>query len=113
MLLISFLLIYFFILKQNFVLSNQKPFKLYFHNSLAKQNDPLFNEITSMSLSNQDIFNYYYKHNVITKLCIGTPKNCFNIEISFSSKYSWICGDKSKNEKKIIIYFPNRLHLKI
>jgi hypothetical protein len=100
MLLISFLLIYFFILKQNFILSNQKPFKLYFHNSLAKQNDPLFNEITSMSLSNQDIFNYYYKHNVITKLCIGTPKNCFNIEISFSSKYSWICGDKSKNEKK-------------
>ena len=100
MLLISFLLIYFFILKQNFVLSNQKPFKLYFHNSLTKQNEPLFNEIISMSLSNQDIFNYYYKHNVITKLCIGTPKNCFNIEISFSSKYSWICGDKSKNEKK-------------
>ena len=82
------------------VLEQLKQIKGKIQEDLTKQNEPLFNEIISMPLSNQDIFNYYYKHNVITKLCIGTPKNCFNIEISFSSKYSWICGDKSKNEKK-------------
>ena len=87
-------------LEQNKVLSNQKPFKINFQTSFSKQNIPLTNEISSIFFSNQDIINYYYKHNIITKICIGTPKNCVNTELTFSSKYSWICTEEPKNSKK-------------
>ncbi len=87
------LLIYF---QFQLIISSQKPFKIYFYNSLSNQNIPIYNDITDdSSLTNQEIFNYYYKHNIITKICIGTPKNCFNTEISFSTKRTWICGSES------------------
>ena len=103
MLFISLINIYILIfsnLEYNKVLSEQKPFKINFYTSFAKQNIPIYNEKSIFSLLNQDIFNYYYKHNIITKICIGTPKICFNTEISFSSKYSWICSDNSTDLKK-------------
>jgi len=103
MLFISFIVIYIFIfsnLEYNKVLSEQKPFKIKFYTSFTKQNIPLYNENFIFSSLNQDIFNYYYKHNIITKICIGTPKICFNTEISLSSKYSWICTDNSTDLKK-------------
>jgi hypothetical protein len=93
-----FLLIY---LQFKLLISSQKPFKIYFYNSLSNQNIPIYNDIAdNSSLSNQEIFNYYYKHNIITKICLGTPKNCFNTEISFSTKRTWICGSKSDIENK-------------
>ena len=94
-------------LEHNKVLSDAKPFKINFHTSFFKQNIPLFNDVSSLSLLNQDIVNYYYKHNILTKICIGTPKSCFNTEISFSLKYSWICTDNSTNTKKNYVYFKS------
>ena len=85
MLFISFLALYIIIysnFQQSFVSSNQKPFKINFYTSFSKQNSQLYNDINILPLSNQDIFNYYYKHNIITKICVGTPKSCFNTELS-------------------------------
>ena len=103
MLFISFLALYIIIysnFQQSFVSSNQKPFKINFYTSFSKQNSQLYNDINILPLSNQDIFNYYYKHNIITKICVGTPKSCFNTELSFSSRYSWLCSEHSKEFKK-------------
>ena len=61
MLFISFIVIYIFIfsnLEYNKVLSEQKPFKIKFYTSFAKQNIPLYNENFIFSSLNQDIFNY-------------------------------------------------------
>ncbi len=101
MLNISILFIFFLLYLQiQIIISSQKPFKIYFYNSLSNENIPIYNNIeNNSSLSNQEIFNYYYRHNMITKICIGTPKNCFNIELSFSSKRTWICGSKSEISK--------------
>ena len=82
-------------------LSSQKPFRIYFHHSLSKQNIPIYTNLAdNPSLTNQELFNYYYMQNIITKLSIGNPKNSFNIELSFSSKRTWICGAKTENSKK-------------
>ena len=124
MLFISFIFIYISIssfFKQKFVLSEQKPFKINFYTSFSKQNNPIYKDISSFSLSNQDIFNYYYKHNIITKICIGTPKSCINLEISFSSKYSWICTDnynsteikKNKNNLTKYAYYKSSSFTKL
>ena len=78
--------------------SSQKPLKIYFRNSFLNENKPPPDD--SSSLLEQDIFNYYYKHNIITKICIGTPKVCFNISLSLSSKRTWICSDKYYNPLK-------------
>ena len=111
--LITYILIYSY-LEENKVLSNPKPFKINFQTSFSKQNIPLVNEISTISFSNQDIFNYYYKHNIITKICIGTPKNCVNTELSFSSKYSWICNEESKNSKKNnYVYYKSSSYKKL
>ena len=103
MLFISFIFLHILIhsfLKQNLVLSLQKPFKINFYTSFSKQNIPIYNDISSIVESNQDIFNYYYKHNIITKIYVGTPKTCYNLEISFSSKYTWLCANNSIDIKK-------------
>ena len=103
MLFISFIFLHILIhssLKQNLVLSLQKPFKINFYTSFSKQNIPIYNDILSIAKSNQDIFNYYYKHNIITKIYVGTPKTCYNLEISFSSKYTWLCTNNSIDIKK-------------
>ena len=100
-------------LKQNTVLSEQKPFKINFYTSFSKQNIALYNDIYSFSLLNQDIINYYYKHNIITKICVGTPKTCFNTEISFSSKYSWICTQNSTDIKRNYVYFKSSSYIKL
>ena len=124
MLFFSFIFIYISIssfFNQKFVLSEQKPFKINFYTSFSKQNNPIYNDISSFSLSNQDIFNYYYKHNIITKICIGTPKSCINLEISFSSKYSWICTDnynsteikKNKNNLTKYAYYKSSSFIKL
>ena len=117
MLLVIFIVIYNLIhskIENNRFLSEQKPFRINFYTSFSKQNNPIYNEISSFPLSNQDIFNYYYKHNIISKMCIGTPKSCFNTEISFSSKYSWICGDNSTDIKKNnYVYFKSTTFQKL
>ena len=101
-------------LENNSVLTQQKPFKINFYTSFSKQNNPIYNEISNFPLLNQDIVNYYYKHNIITKICIGTPKSCFNTEISFSSKYLWICTDNSTVLKKNnYIYFKSSTFQKL
>ena len=51
-------------------------------------------------------------HNIITKVNIGNPKNRFNIELSFSSKRTWICGSEAKIGKKIIFFLQNQKLLK-
>ena len=110
MLFISFIVIYIFVyshLENNKVLSEQKPFKINFYTSFSKQNNPLYDEVSTSTLLNQDIFNYYYKHNIITKICVGTPKICFNTEISFSLKYSWICSGNSTKTKKNYSFFKS------
>ena len=88
-------------LKFQLLQSSQKPFRIYFYTSLSKDNKPIYSNIAdNRSLSNQEIFNYYYMHTIITKVYIGNPKNCFNIELTFSSKRTWICGSESQNSKK-------------
>ena len=88
-------------LQYQIIISIQKPFKIYFYNSLLTENVPLYLNIAdNSSLSDQDIFNYYYKHNMITKICIGNPKNCFYMELSFSSENTWICGSEKEISKK-------------
>ena len=86
--------------EQKSLLKNQKPFKINFYTSYSKQNVPLYKDINKFAYSNQDFIDYYYKHNIITKICVGAPKSCFNTELSFSSRYSWICSDESKDFKK-------------
>ena len=103
MLFISFFIIFILIysnFEQKSLLKNQKPFKINFYTSYSKQNVPLYKDINKFAYSNQDFIDYYYKHNIITKICVGTPKSCFNTELSFSSRYSWICSDESKDFKK-------------
>ena len=93
-------------IKFQLILSSQKPFKIYFYNSLLNNNVPIYYNIAdNSSLSNQEIFNYYYMHNIITKICIGNPKNCFYIELSFSSKRTWIC-DSETNSNKNYFFAP-------
>ena len=87
-------------LKFKLLLTSQKPFKIYFYNSLYKDNKPIYSNVAdNRSLSNQEIFNYYYMHSIITRVYIGNPKNNFNIELSFVSKKTWICGGESQNSK--------------
>ena len=94
--------------KFKITISSQKPFKIYFFDSLINTNVPIYNNFAdNSSLSNQEIFNYYYMHNIITKICIGNPKNCFYIELSFSSKRTWICGSESGDSKKTY-YFNSK-----
>ena len=103
MLFISFFIIFLLIysnFEQKSLLKNQKPFKINFYTSYSKQNIQLYKGINKYAFSNQDFINYYHKHNLITKVCVGTPKSCFNTELSFSSRYSWICSDESKDFKK-------------
>lgn len=101
-LLFEFILLY---LQYHIIISSQKPFKIYFYNSLLTHNSPLYSNIGDNSyLSNQDIFNYYYKHNMITKICIGNPKNCFYTELSFSTEKTWICGSEKDNGKKNVFF---------
>ena len=100
-----FFILFILFIKLHFLMASQKPFKIYFHLSLAKNNIPLYSNIAdNTSLSNQEIFNYYYMHKMITKIFIGNPKNYFNIEISFSSKRTWICGSESQNINKNYFY---------
>jgi hypothetical protein len=94
-------------LQYEIISPNQKPFKIYFHNSLSNTSKPIYENIAdNSSISTQEIFNYYYKHNIISKICIGNPKHCFNIEISFSSPRTWICGAPEdafqKKQKKYV-----------
>lgn len=87
-------------LKIPLLLSSQKPFRIYFYTSFSKDNKPIYSNIVdNQSLTNQEIFNYYYMHTIITKVYIGNPKNCFNIELSFSSKRTWICGGESQSSE--------------
>ena len=86
--------------EQKLLLPNQKPFKINFYTAYSKQNVQLYKDISKLASSNQDIINYYHKHNIITKICVGTPKSCFNTELSFSLRYSWICSDESKDFKR-------------
>ena len=97
-LIFEFILLY---LQYQIIISSQKPFIIYFYNSLLAHNLPLYSNIAdNSSLSNKDIFNYYYKHNMITKICVGSPKNCFYTELSFSSEKTWICGSEKAISKK-------------
>ena len=98
----NFLFIYILIInKFQLSTSSQKPFKIYFHHSLSNENIPIYTNLAdNPSLSIQELFNYYYMHNLISKICIGNPKNCFNVELSFSSKRTWICGSETENLKK-------------
>ena len=87
-------------LKIPLLLSSQKPFRIYFYTSFSKDNKPIYSNIVdNQSLTNQEIFNYYYMHTIITKVYIGNPKNYFNIELSFSSKRTWICGGESQSSE--------------
>ena len=96
--LLFFLLLY---LQFETIISSQKPFKIYFYSSLLNETIPIYKNIAdNSSLSNQEIFNYYYRHNMITKICIGNPKHCFNIEISFSSPRTWVCGGEQEISEK-------------
>ena len=101
----AFFIFFILFLNFKFLKTSQKPFRIYFHQAFSKNNNPLNSNIAyNTSLSNQEIFNYYYNHNMITKICIGNPKNCYNIEISFSSKRTWICGSESENINKKYFY---------
>ena len=53
--------------------------------------------------SKEKIFSYYYEHELKTYLCLGVPKQCFNIKLTFNSYNTWLCT----NIKTNAIFNPN------
>ena len=82
----------------HFSTTYEKPYKILFHTSLSDKNLSYYSN--AKDLSTQEIFDYLYKHNIITKICMGTVKSCFNIPITISSPHSWVCeGEKNTTDK--------------
>ena len=53
--------------------------------------------------SKEKIFSYYYEHELKTYLCLGVPKQCFNIKLTFNSYNTWLCTNIQTNA----IFNPN------
>ncbi len=66
-------------------------FKLIFlyNNKEKNTNTKETEEINELYLSN------LYHHNLLSPICIGSKKKCFNLELNFYSKYIWISSNSS------------------
>ena len=76
----------------------QKTKSQYFSFKLDFQTDQV-----PLEESKEKIFSYYYEHELKTYLCLGVPKQCFNIKLTFNSYNTWLCTNIQTNA----IFNPN------
>ena len=44
-------------------------------------------------LNEENLIRYYLNHRLSSEICIGTPKQCLNLTLSFRAYNIWICGN--------------------
>ena len=69
------------------------------------------NSTLNSSIFSENNINYYFKHNLITHVCVGNPRKCLKTELSFSSKQTWFCCESNNTsfEKKMKnLYQPEK-----
>ena len=57
---------------------------------------------TDFSPFNANNLSYYFKHPLLTYVCLGNPKKCIKTELSFSSKQTWFCYEHEYNQSSSI-----------
>ena len=114
----NFFVLYLFFLvmiKIQQIVSFKKAYTIKFYHSLDNFNfsQNISNDSTTFDTNN---LSYYFKHPLLTYVCLGYPKKCIKTELSFSSKQTWFCyeheSNKSSLTKKSIknLYQPEKSH---